>query len=243
MSWNCSCKQTNDDELNFCQNCGRTKPKYLGVKIDFGTKELSTEQLSVWYLLIANNYLLTAKEYQKLITELIESKGYPPYKEDYVTIKFGNIKNNIISNCNHCLKFIEESLKHNEKPQFKDEDDAVQDVNSIKSLCYYELGDIEFTSTNYSKALNYFQNSFKSDPNQISIFQIALSTIKLPLEGGGLFSGKKTEEARINKHNQEIELLKKTIQFGPNSLLGIKSASILYEDYKIILNQNDFKNK
>lgn len=243
MSWNCSCKQVNDDELSACSNCGRKKPKYLGVKIDFGKHELTTEQLSVWYLMISYEYLKTAKETNDQVYEFMNSKGNPPYRDENLNSHFSKLKSNIILNCNNCLKFVEEALKLNPAPQFKDEDDATQDSKSVKSLCYYELGSIEFRSSNYSKAIDYFQNSFSSDPNQISIFQLALSTMKLPVEGGGgLFNGKKTEEATANKKKQEIELLKKTIQFGPFSPIGIKAASVLFENYKILLTESDFKN-
>jgi len=243
MSWNCSCKQVNDDELLSCNNCGRKKPKYLGVKIDFGKHEMTAEQLSVWYLMISYEYLKTAKAISDQVHELINSKGNPPYRDENANSFFANLKNKVIFNCNNCLKFIEEALKLNPNPQFKDEDDATQDSKSVRSLCFYELGSIEYRSMNYSKAIDHFQNSFNSDPNQISIFQLALSTIKLPVEGGGgIFSGKKTEEAIANKKNQEIELLKKTIQFGPFSPIGIQAASVLFENYKILLIESDFKN-
>jgi tetratricopeptide (TPR) repeat protein len=177
------------------------------------------------------------------VTEFINSNGNSPYKDSSINFRFLKLKNIIISDCNNCLKFIEESIKINPKAQFKDVNEAVQDSSSLKSLCYYELGYIEYKSTDFAKALDYFQNSFNSDPNQISIFQIALATIKLPAEGGGFFGGKKTEEAKANKKIQEIDLLKKTIQFSPFSFLGIKSASLLYENYGILVNQADLKNK
>jgi tetratricopeptide (TPR) repeat protein len=240
MSWNCSCKQINADALNSCCNCGRKKPKYLGVKIEFGTSELTRDQLSVWYLMIAFDYLKLAKEASKQVAVLVEEKGFPPYKDSNAANLFDELKEAIEKNSYNALKFVDESLKVNPEAQFNDEDNAMQDSKSLKSACFYELGSIEFNSANYAKAIDFFQHSFNVDPNQISIYHLALSTIKLPVEGGGFFSGKKTDEALSNKKKQEIELLRKTIQFGPFSPLGIKAAALLFENYKILLNENDF---
>jgi hypothetical protein len=60
-----------------------------------------------------------------------------------------------------------------------------------------------------------------------------MATINLPVEGGGLFGGKKKQAAEQTKREQEIDLLKKTIKFAPFSDLGIKSARMLIEDYDL----------
>jgi hypothetical protein len=60
-----------------------------------------------------------------------------------------------------------------------------------------------------------------------------MATINLPVEGGGLFGGKKTEAAKETKREQEIDLLKKTVKFAPFSELGIKCARRLMENYNL----------
>jgi hypothetical protein len=53
------------------------------------------------------------------------------------------------------------------------------------------------------------------------------------VEGGGMFGGKKKQAAVETKREQEISLLKKTIEFAPFSELGIKSGRMLIDKYSI----------
>jgi hypothetical protein len=48
-----------------------------------------------------------------------------------------------------------------------------------------------------------------------------------------MFGGKKKQAAVETKREQEISLLKKTIEFAPFSELGIKSGRMLIDKYSI----------
>lgn len=233
MSWKCVCKeQNNPDDSKVCKNCGRTRPKYLGIKLDLGPSEKMTkEQRSVWYLMIAYNYLLESNEYLKFDRELSEKIGDPNYSKSAIEIKMTEFKEKAEKNCNKCLTVLDKSVALSPDAQFEDPNGYIQSISSIKSHCYFNLGNIYFRRRNFEKAIEYYQASFDSDPNQVSIYNIAMATINLPVEGGGLFGGKKKQLAEEAKREQEIELLKKTIKFAPFSKLGIKSARMLMEDY------------
>lgn len=74
MAWKCVCKIENTDESQNCKNCGRKKPKYMGIKIDLGAIEkMDAQQMGVWYLMIAYDHLTEAQEYCDLYADLNKS--------------------------------------------------------------------------------------------------------------------------------------------------------------------------
>jgi len=235
MSWKCVCKeQNNPDDSKACKNCGRRRPKYLGVKLDLAASEkMTNEQKSVWYLMIAHDHLLESDEYLNLDKEFSGKLGDQNYSQPAVESKMTEFKNKAENNCKKCLNILEKSVALSPEAQFEDAKGYIQSIPSIKSDCYFNLGSIYFRRRDFEKAIEYYQKSYDSDPNQVSIYNIAMATINLPVEGGGLFGGKKKEAAKETKREQEIDLLKKTIKFAPFSELGIKSARMLMEDYSL----------
>ena len=235
MSWKCVCKEENNpDESKVCKNCGRTKPKYLGVKLDLGsTEKMSTNQKAVWYLMIAYDHLIESDEYLKLDREFAGKLGDENYNQVAVESKMRDFKSKAESNCKKCLNILEKATSLSPDAQFENDNSFILGIPSIKSDAYFNLGSIYFRQKNYEKAIKYFQISYDSDLNQVSIYNIAMATINLSAEGGGMFGGKKKRAAMETKRDQEIDLLKKTIEFAPFSELGIKSGRMLMEDYKI----------
>jgi len=238
MSWKCFCKEdTNLDESKVCKNCGKRRPKYLGVKLDLGsTEEMSSEQKAVWYLMIAYSYFLKSDENLSLHRELLNKVGNENYNQDALRSEMIDAINTAKEDCVKSLDIIKnnvESLSIN--AQFKDDDDIVVDISSLKSRSYFNIGAVYFRKDIFERAIKNFQSSFDYDPNQVSIYNIAMATINLEVEGGGIFSSsKKKQAAAKTKQDQEIELLKKTIQFAPFSELGIKCGKLLLEKYNII---------
>ncbi len=235
MSWKCVCKEENNaDESRFCKNCGRNKPKYLGVKLDLGSREsMSTDQKAVWYLMVAYDYLLESERFAKLENEFSEKLGDENYNQAAIQSKIHEFKKKAESNCRKCLSILKKTASISDEAQFENNKGFVISIPSLKSDAYFNLGTIYFRQKRFDKAIEYFQASYDSDPNQVSIYNIAMATINLPVEGGGIFGGKKKEAALKTKRDQEVELLKKTIKYAPFSTLGIRSGRILMEDYKI----------
>lgn len=235
MSWKCVCKEENNsDESKVCKNCGRTRPKYLGVKLDLdSTEKMSTDQKAVWYLMIAYDHLIESIEYLKLDREYLEKLGDENYNQAVVESKMQDFKNKAENNCEKCLNILEKTTSLSQDAQFENDKGFIIGIPSIKSDSYFNLGSIYFRQENYEKAIEYYQTSYDSDPNQVSIYNIAMATINLPVEGGGMFGRNKKQAATETKREQEIDLLKKTIKFAPFSELGIKSGRMLMEDYKI----------
>jgi tetratricopeptide (TPR) repeat protein len=234
MSWNCVCKFSNQDDAIKCNNCGRKKPKYLGVKIEIdSTGKLTNEQLSVWYLMIAFSDLAELKKTQELYKDLNSKKGDMNYNQQVIITEINKCNSSAEYYCEKCLKAVEKALSLDPNPCFNDSQDAVQDSASIKSEAFFNLGYFYFDQGKYDLAIKNFEASYDADPNQVSIYNIAMATINLPVEGGGMFGGKKKEEAKALKLQQEIELLKKTILFSPFSELGVRSGRILLENYGI----------
>ena len=235
MSWKCVCKEENNtDESKTCKNCGRTRPKYLGVKLDLGSMEkMTNDQKAVWYLMIAHDYLLESDEYLKLDKDLSKKLGDESYNQAAVESNVQGYRGSSKTYSNRCLNVLKMSTDLSPEAQFENENGFISSAPSIKSSAYFNLGSVSFRSKEYQKAIEYYQKSYDSDPNQVSIFNIAMATINLPAEGGGMFSGKKTQAAKETKKEQEIDLLKKTIVFAPFSGTGRESAKILLEDYGI----------
>ena len=223
MSWKCVCKeQHNPDDSKVCKNCGRTRPKYLGIKLDLGPSDKMTrEQKSVWYLMIAHDHLLESDEYLKLEREFSEKLGDQNYSQPAIESKIAELKSKAEKCCSKCLTILDKSVALSPNAQFEDAKGYIQSISSITSDCYFNLGSISFRRQNFEQAIEYYQKSYDSEPNQVSIYNIAMATINLPVEGGGLFGGKKKQLAQEAKRAQEIELLKKTIKFAPFSELGI----------------------
>jgi tetratricopeptide (TPR) repeat protein len=242
MEWICSCKTSNEDLLNKCSNCGRKKPKYFGIKVDFkSTSNLNDEKLSLWYLQLAIKYLKDAQERLNILVESrAEIKSYEKVQE-HVIQYWEKLKNLIKSNCQNCFLMLDEAEKLDQNPGFEDEDNISINLTTVKSKCHYVLGSFFYNVNQFEEAVNNFQNSFDLDPNQFTIFQLALSTIKLPVEGTSVFSSKKTSQAIENKKQQEIDLLLKTIKFSPFSDLGLKSAQILNDNYNYRVSLQDIK--
>jgi len=236
MSWKCVCKeQNNPDDSKICKKCGRARPKYLGIKLDLAPSESMTkEQKSVWYLMIAYDYLLESDKYLKLHKELSEELKNSNYDRSELSLKTGEFSGKIKENCRRCLAILDSSEAILPGAQFEDVEGCIQTISSIRSNCYFNLGSIYFRQKDFEKAIEYYKASYDSDPNQVSIYNIAIATINLPVEGGGLFGGKKKKAAQETKREQEVELLKKTVKFAPFSDLGIKTARLLIEYYGII---------
>lgn len=222
MSWKCVCKEKNIDEDLHCKNCARKRPKYFGVKLELGAKEkMNNEQYATWKLIIAYDHLLEMKIFLDRLKEF-------PSTDFQFAIKEGrNFKKNI-------LDILEEIEALDPNVQFQDKDGIIQSCSSIRSLCCFYLGSLCFDNKDYKTATEYFQSSYEAEPNQESIYNIAMATINLPAEsGGGLFKGKKRAAAEEVKREQEIDLLYKTIKFAPFSHTGIKSGRMLFEKYKL----------
>jgi len=225
MSWSCVCNKANEDEVLQCINCGRKKPKYLGVKLEVSTDKMEAEQKAVWYLKIAFDCLQDAQN-----TYVYHEKERT-FIHDIKNEEVKGAKNSIVTNCNRCFTMVDKAIQFAPNPQFQDSDNRIQDTASIKSACYFLLGQLHFDLKDYGEAIKYYQNSYDADPNQVSIYNIAMATIQLPVEGTSLFGGKKNEIAKENKRQQEIDLLVKTIKFLPFSDIAIKSGRILIEKY------------
>jgi tetratricopeptide (TPR) repeat protein len=242
MEWKCSCKTTNDENLAKCTNCGRAKPKYFGIKIHFAPyEEFDNKKLSIWNLKVAIKFLETARErLDKLDKSKQEHAHYEKVSENIVSLWAG-LKRKILQDCENCFAMIDEAEKLEANPSFENEDGIIVNSISIRSDCHYLLGSLFFTVNNFEEAVNNFQKSFDLDPNQFSIYKLALSTINLQVEGKSLFSSKKTDQAIENKKQQEINLLKLTIKFSPFSDLGLLSAQILKENYNYVITLTDLK--
>lgn len=237
MSWNCVCKFSNQDELLKCGNCGRKKPKYLGVKLEFdNTGKMNNEQLAVWYLMIAYSDLNELKGVREIYKDLQGKRGDMNYNQQSIITEINKCSTSVEYYSKRCLEAISKSLTYDQNPSFTDDQNAVQDSASIKSEVLFELGCYYFEQNKFDLAIKNYEASFEADPNQVSIYNIAMATINLPVEGGGIFGGKKKDEAKALKQQQEIDLLKKTVVFSPFSELGIKSGRILIENYNV----NDF---
>jgi tetratricopeptide (TPR) repeat protein len=233
MSWKCVCKEENNpDESKICKNCGRSRPKYLGVQLNTTSSEkMSTDQKAVWYLLIAQDHIHESDEYLELDRDLTEKLG----DSDQSTIASQTLeyKSEVEKNCSKCLTVLNMTEELSPEVQFENDDGFVLNIPAIKSNAYFNLGTVYFRKEDYAKAIEYYQKSYDADPNQVSIYNIAMATINLPAEGGGLFGGKKKQVAQEAKQEQEAELLKKTIKFAPFTELGIKSGRMLMEQYGI----------
>ena len=56
-----------------CKNCGRKKPKYLGIKLNVDLNDkITLEQLAIWHLMVAYSYLIKLDEYLKEINIKLE---------------------------------------------------------------------------------------------------------------------------------------------------------------------------
>jgi tetratricopeptide (TPR) repeat protein len=240
MEWKCSCKTANDENLQKCSNCGRAKPKYFGIKVNFTPNEaIDNKKLSVFHLMVGLKYLANAKErldkFEKAKNEY-RAQGKMP---ENVALYWDGQKFTFFNECINCLKMLDEAEKLDEKPGFINEEEINITSISIRSDCFFYLGNMYFESNNYIEAVNNFQKSFDLDPNQYSIYKLALSTINLPVEGKSVFNSKKTTEAVENKKHLEIDLLKQAIKFSPLSNLGLLSAQILKDRYEYIISLAD----
>lgn len=234
MGWKCACKAENVDESVQCNNCGRKKPKYLGVKLELApTEKMNDDQFAVWYLMMAYDHLIDAEAYLKSYEETKEKLGDQTYNQVKIQELINNNMTKIEYNCEKCFSILEIAMKHNPKAQLRDKDDAIQDIPSIKSNCYFLLGNYYFEKEHYDHAIANYQQSYEADLNQVSIYNIAMATMNLPVEGGGFFGGKKKEAAMQAKKEQEIDLLQKVIKFSPFSRLGIQSGRRLIHEYGI----------
>jgi len=240
LSWKCVCKEAgNSDENKSCKNCGRKRPKYLGVKLDLDYLGPWPEQVKVkWLMVVAQSYINTSDQHLEEILKLTDEYGEGVYSVESLKIKFNRHKAIAGESCNKCLDILKKIQEQSPDAQYEDDENVVYNINSIKSSAYFNIGLLYSYQKIYGKAIEYFQTSFDSDPNQVSIYNIAISTIRLPLEGaGGIFSGKEKKEiAMRNKRQQEIDLLKKTIKFYPFSQLAIKCGKRLIDKY----NYSDF---
>lgn len=237
MAWKCVCKEeNNDNNQKECINCGRKKPKYLGVKLDLDYDGPMPDSIKeVWLLKVANSYIDESDNYLKLITELLDEYGEAARTLELTKAKFELFKNRAGDRCNKALQLLKQLVSMSPDAQYESDDGAVHTINTIKSTAYFNIGLLHYKLKTYGKAIEYFQGSFDIDPNQVSIYNIAMATINLPIEGaGGLFGKKQNKEiAQTNKRDQEIELLKKTIKFYPFSRLAIDSGKMLINKYKI----------
>jgi len=235
MSWKCVCKEVNNpDNSDICINCGRKKPKYLGVKLDINiTDNMTEKQKAIWYLMISYNYLHKSEENRKSVGELSQYLGNQNYNQVEIESKIRNFKKKSEDNCFSCLNILEKVSAISEDVQFEDTNGFIQSVPSIKSDCYFELGSIYFDKKEYEKAIEYYNQSYDADPNQVSIYNIAMATSNQSVGEDGLFKKKKREEGEKIKEESVIELLKKTIKYSPYSSIGIKSGIMLMDRYKI----------
>ena len=101
MSWKCVCKEKdNPDEANICKNCGRKRPKYLGVTLALESGEtMSEEQKAVWYLMIAYNHLNEAREYLEIHRDLSVKLGDESYDQSAVRSRRQEVCDKAESNC------------------------------------------------------------------------------------------------------------------------------------------------
>lgn len=234
MSWKCCCKEENNsDDDKVCKKCRRKKPEYLGIELNFdSTAKMPEDQKAVWLMMIAHKYLERSDHW---VEEFLEFRNNPPDNSEWPM----NIRNNVIDYCNKCITYIGKSSNISSKVQFKDSDDVVHSAQSLLSNAYFNLGRIFSLKPDYPKCIKYYQQSYDADPNQVSIYNIAISTIALPAEDGGGFFGKakRKETATETKKQQEIDLLKKVILFSPFSDLGIETGMMLMGSYDI--DEND----
>jgi len=242
MEWICSCKTKNEDSLSECLNCGRKKPKYFGIKVDFqSTSDLDEKKLSLWYLKVAIKYIKDAKErLERLDKSKEENKGNDKVPE-HIVHHWERLKNAIVSDCKDCFEMLNEAEKLDQNPGFEDEDNISINSTTVRSDSYYILGSLCYTMKKFDEAVTNFQKSFDLDPNQFTIYHLALSTINLPVEGTSMFSSKKTNQAIENKRQQEIDLLIKTIKYSPFSDLGINAAQILNDKYSYRVSLKEIK--
>ena len=133
MPWICSCKTSNQDNLNKCSNCGRKKPKYLGIKIDFSSFiEMDEKKLSVWYLKLANKYLYQANDNLNYLIELIDKHGQTDKVNSKIKFQYETFKNIILSKCDYCLIFVEKALKLYDHPAYEDNEGILINPDSTK---------------------------------------------------------------------------------------------------------------
>ncbi len=235
MSWKCVCKEeNNNDKNNICRNCGRKKPEYLGIKLDINsTEKMNDEQKSIWYLMLAYDHLKDSNNnlsYYKELNDKVGNQDYDQYKLEQRIKRYNII---VEHDCQKCLSMLEISSMLNKNAQFVDNKEFIYNISSIKSDCYFNLGSLNFKKELYSEAIKYYQKSYDADPNQVSIYNIAMATNNMKVESGGIFGGKKKEIEEKLKSEQVVELLKKTISFAPFSPIGRKSGIMLINDYGI----------
>lgn len=234
MNWKCVCNNENVDERLSCKNCGRQKPKYLGIKLDIDqTQKMDDQQKAIWYLMIADDFFNIASNSLKYYEELKSKVGDERYNTYTVEKQMRANENSVKSNCKECISFLDRVRKLFPEAQFKDSDGMVLSSSTVESQCHFKLGSLYFENEDYENAITYFQKSFDADPNQVSIYNIAMATINLPVESGGMFGGKKRQGELQVKREQELILLKKTVKFAPFSELGRKSARTLIKKYGI----------
>jgi tetratricopeptide (TPR) repeat protein len=240
MEWKCSCKTLNDDNLDKCSNCGRAKPKYFGINIQFTPNEtFDNKKLSVWYLKVAVSYLDNAREKLNKLEESRREYVNQDKVPENIANLWGDLRKIIFKDCTNCLVMIDEAEKLDERPAFKNDEGIVINSVSVRSDCHYNLGGLYFSNGSFENAVTNFQKSFDLNPNQFSIYKLALSTRNLPVEGKSVFSSKKTNEAMENKRQQEIQLFKLTIKFSPSSELGLITAQVLKEKYDYLISLAD----
>ncbi|MBK7096879.1 MAG: tetratricopeptide repeat protein [Saprospiraceae bacterium] len=242
MEWKCSCKTTNDEHLNKCSNCGRAKPKYFGIKIHFAPNEVfDNKRLAILQLKIGLKFLESGQEkLDRLEKSKQDYKNNDKVPEHIISLR-DDLKKSSYQDCKNCYKIINEAEKIESNAGFENEDGINVNSISIRSDCHYLIGSLFFSVNNFEEAVTHFQKSFDLDPNQFSIFKLAQSTINLPVEGKSIFNSKKTDQAKENKRQQEIDLLKLTIKYSPFSELGLLSAKILLEKYNYIISMDDLK--
>lgn len=236
MTWNCSCKKVNDDNQSKCGKCGRIKPKYLGVKIDIsGDIQFDSQQFSLWNLMLANNYLIKAKKKLNKLIEYLNQEN-TTYDKANATVKLNcdNIRSWVVKYANDSIKLAQLAAGLFDEISYEQEEILLTPANLI-SDSFYTIADSYYFTHDYGKAIEWYQQSYDADPNQISIYSLAISTQKLPVEGTSVFSSKKTNQAKENKKEQEMELFKKTIRFSPFTEIALKAAEVLKEDYKYLI--------
>ena len=232
MSWKCICESINEDENLKCPKCGKEKPSYLGIKLGLKEKEKLTNDLKAkWLLMIASSHLNSSIENLNDMLELLlkkEQEGKSEKLENLIYCK----RNTAREYCDKCISIAEMSEKMDDKV-ILEVDETEYDHKKIKSESYRILGQINFNTDNFTKAIEYCEKSHNLAPNQDALYLIARSIPKLPIEGvGGVFaSPSKRESAEKIKRNQEIELLMNVIRFDPYSELGIECGNRLIESY------------
>lgn len=127
MSWKCACKEENNsNETRTCKNCGRSRPKYLGIKLDLSpTDKMTEEQKGVWYLMIAYHHLSESNEYLKLEKDLSEKSKDPDYNKTLIEEKIRGIRQKAEDNCSKCLNLVEKAAQFSPNAQFKGEEGIV----------------------------------------------------------------------------------------------------------------------